>query len=398
MTPDALRNRLYLDDAFADACDARVIAKGLFEGRHSLILDQSVFYPEAGGQLFDIGFIAEEAVVAVQLDAQGRVHHVLEKESALEIGETVNCSIDAKRRRQHRALHTGQHIFSRALEQSIGAETLSARLGESTCTIDTDRVLSATQVEQALALAQSVVDDDREVRAYFPDESALRQLSLRRAPKVKAHIRVVDIEGFDQTPCGGTHVSRTSQVQLLCVTQLEKRKQGTRIHFECEERARQFLFEQKRVVGELASHFTCGPADIYAAVLKNRADLKQLRDANASLNARELERRVDSLDNASDDATIVFVENEGDAKSLNALATRLARQKRFVVLALGAPQAQVVVARGEDSNIDCSLFLKTLCQRLDGRGGGKKERAQGRVATAGLRVAIDEILQDYSKS
>jgi len=212
--PQDFRSRLYLDDAFATTCEARVKAKTFFEGRPSLLLDQSVFYPEAGGQLFDTGRIGSDVVVSVHLDEQGRVHHILEQESALEEGAQVTCVIDQGRRRQHRALHTGQHIFSRALEQSVSAETVSARLGESTCTIDTDRVLSAEQVEQAVALAQKVIDEDREVRAYFPDAQTLENMSLRRAPKVRHNIRVVDIEGFDQTPCGGTHASRTSQVPL----------------------------------------------------------------------------------------------------------------------------------------------------------------------------------------
>src|SRR5262245_35936656 len=127
--------RLYYDDPLLSSFDARVVAHAELGGRPSVLLDRTAFYPESGGQMADRGQLAGAEVVDVQLDDLGELHHVLDGERPA-IGALVTGSIDRKRRRVHMALHTGQHILSRALLEVAGAQTLSSRLGESACTID----------------------------------------------------------------------------------------------------------------------------------------------------------------------------------------------------------------------------------------------------------------------
>src|SRR5262249_51674056 len=145
-------------------------------------------------------------------------HHVFTG-SAPAVGATVVGEIDSPRRRLHMALHTGQHMLSRALCDVAKADTVSARLGDNACTIDVDRdVLDESAVHDAEELCNSVIDADVAIRAFFPTNAELSALNLRRQPKVSEHIRVVQIGDFDVSPCGGTHCTSTSQVGLIRVT------------------------------------------------------------------------------------------------------------------------------------------------------------------------------------
>ena len=210
MTP-----RLYYDDPLLLSFRARVTAHAQYGGAPSVVLDRTAFYPEAGGQMADRGLLGGVAVTDVQADDAGLVHHVLGGELP-PIGAEIDGAIDKDRRRMHMSLHTGQHMLSRGLLDVVGGETVSSRLGESSCTIDLD-IAKADERELARAedLTNSVIDDDVTIRAYFPAADELAALPLRRAPKVEDNVRVVQIGTFDVSPCGGTYTISAAGVTLV---------------------------------------------------------------------------------------------------------------------------------------------------------------------------------------
>lgn len=372
-------SRLYLDDSWLDRFEAEVTAHATFGERPSVLLDRSAFYPEAGGQMADRGTLAGVPVVDVQADDDGRVHHLLDGEPPA-VGARVEGVIDRARRRVHMAQHTGQHMLSRALLTEAGAETVSSRLGENACTIDVNLAkLDERAVAQAESLVNAVVDDDLEVRAWFPDAAELAGLPLRRAPKVTDDIRVVAVGDFDFTPCGGTHCTRSGQVGLVRVTGLERYKGKMRVTFAAGGRARAQLFEHADALAALARRFTCGPLDVMGSVDALESSLLCARDALSRARAQVIGNLADELD-AKGEARVVATLPDADPEALRALATRLTqRPDRVVFLATPAGDAQhALVARGADADFDCGGFFRALKAR-GGKGGGRPERAEGRV-------------------
>src|SRR5262245_54193864 len=118
--------RLYFADPLLLSFEARVVA----HGSASIVLNRTAFYPESGGQMADRGRLAGAPVLDVQFDDHGVVHHRLDGPLPA-VGASVTGEVDRDRRRVHMALHTGQHMLSRALEDVAGAATVSSRLGES---------------------------------------------------------------------------------------------------------------------------------------------------------------------------------------------------------------------------------------------------------------------------
>src|SRR5580692_11814355 len=220
-----MTRRLYHDDAYLRRFDATVVAMTTYKDQPAVVLDQTAFYPEAGGQLGDRGTLGGAFVRDTQeLDDGTIVHAPLEGR--------VTGELDWARRRQHMAQHTAQHLLSGTLLDRAQAATASARLGESALTIDVtrDRIPDA-ELAAAEDLANDLVDDDLAIRAWFPNAEELAQIKLRRDPKVTADIRVVAIGDFDFSPCGGTHVARTSQLGAVRIMSAERYKGMTRVTF-----------------------------------------------------------------------------------------------------------------------------------------------------------------------
>ena len=381
MTPT---ERLYYADSLLLDFEAEVLA---VDRDNRVVLDQSAFYPEGGGQMSDRGTIAEIPVSHVQVDDAGVVHHVLEGAPPT-VGTRVRGNVDRARRRVHMALHTGQHLLSRALTDVAGAETVSARLGESACTIDVDRAeLAESLASKAESLCTELIAEDLLVRAFFPDADELARLPLRRAPKVEDRVRVVQIGDFDVTPCGGTHCLRTSQLGLMHLSRLERYKGGTPVTFEAGARARRVLVEESSLLRALGKGMSCGGAEVPGAVDKLRRELQSAREELGRARAALAERAADELLLAArerGDTTVIAFLDGASRELLAGVAARITAEPGAVAILAGSASdgMPVLVARGGQASFDCASFLRQLAAATGGRGGGKPERAEGRLPTA----------------
>lgn len=366
-------------------------------GRASVVLARTIFYPEGGGQLGDTGALRVGDVIArvedTQIDDAGTIHHVVSEAharavaDAIAAGARVSLTLDAERRRDHAAQHTAQHALSRALADRAGAETVSARLGASICTID---VAKASVPDAELHAVEDFVDAlvraNVAVRALYPSPDELASLPLRKQPTVKEGVRLVEIEGFDLTPCGGTHCARTGEIGQARFVSAERYKGGLRLSFHAGRRALVDAREARGLLGAIAGALTCGPADVPAAIEKQRADLKTARHALdaareelAGLVARELLR---ALPGGGGPFVVTSQRPTDDVAMTRLLAKALAADARVVALCAGedpsSGEVVLVAQRGAEGVLDCGAFLLAQAKARSGRGGGRPERAEGR--------------------
>ena len=392
-----MTRRLYHEDAYLRRFEGEVLAVTAWQGKPAVILDRTAFYPEAGGQLGDRGRLGGAAVVDTQEEG-GAILHVLEGEPPAvgelpAVGARLEGELDWARRRQHMAQHTAQHLLSGALLDRARAPTASARLGESALTIDAarDRIPEA-ELAAAEDLANDLVDDDLPIRAWFPPPEELARLSLRRDPKVDADIRVVAIGDFDFSPCGGTHCARTAQLGTIRITSAERYKGMTRVTFTAARRGRAELFSRDTVLRGLAAQFSCGPAEVPQAIDKLRRDadaagteLTALRGRLAGMLARELLEGAGvgagAGAGASAGAGPIVASLPGDAELLRGVGAKLCAAGRDAALcAPDAEGATVVLFRAPGGALDCGALWKRLAAEIGGRGGGRADRAEGRLA------------------
>lgn len=394
--------RLYFDNAYQRDFEARVVAVTEYQGKPAVVLDRTAFYPEAGGQLGDRGVLGGHAIADVQVDDAGTVFHLIasrdpsaegEAHAPLTAGLEVKGALDWARRRQHMAQHTAQHLLSGALLDRAAAPTASARLGESALTIDVqrDRIPEA-EIAAAEALANSLIDDNLPIRAWFPPAAELAALKLRRDPKVDADIRVVAIGDFDYSPCGGTHCASTAELGAIHVISTERYKGMTRIHFIASGRGRAELFTHDQVLRRLGTAFSCPPTEVPAAIDKLREAQTAAAAEITALRSRLASAIVASF--PGDGRVIATLPNEPEL--VRAVAAKLVAAGRDALLC--APEeasgsAMVVLFRAPGSSLDCSALWKQLVAKSGGRGGGKADRAEGRLTSVGdWNALISELI------
>ena len=379
--------RLYYNDSHLTEFDARVVAVSHREdGRAAIVLDRTAFYPTGGGQPNDTGLLGGARVVECVDEGDAGVLHVVEGEAPAAVGEEVRGVVDWPRRRDHLQQHTGQHVLSQAFVELYGAQTRSFRMMAEASEIDVElRDASDELIERAVARANEVVWDDRPVLVHqlTPEEAA--RLPLRKDSAREGELRVIEIEGFDFSPCGGTHARRTGEVGLIAVRSWERAKGLARVTFVAGGRALADYVRANRTARSVAAHFSVARDEAPEAVARlleeNRRLVKrtrELEEAATRAEAEELRRMSDSR--ARDGSTIVARIFDGrDADALSHLASHLIAQPKTIAL-LGlrdGAEARLVFARSADSLADAGALMRQACAILGGRGGGRPDLARG---------------------
>src|SRR6266545_2938187 len=229
-----MTERLYYSDSYIREFDANVVEQTAHEGKTAVVLDRTAFYPTSGGQPFDLGTLSGAKVLDVVDTDDGRILHVVDRAPD---GARVNGQIDWVRRFDHMQQHTGQHVLSAAFDRLLNARTESFHLGVEYSTIDLARELPAAEIARAEEEANRVVWEDRPVAIRFAGPDEIAKLPLRKEPKREGILRLIDVQDFDLSACGGTHVARTGAIGLIAVAATERLRGGSRVTFLCGGRA-----------------------------------------------------------------------------------------------------------------------------------------------------------------
>jgi alanyl-tRNA synthetase len=376
--------RIYYDQPYTQEFDASVVAiepdsSSGASARARVVLDRTAFYPTSGGQPYDTGAIGAARVVDVSDDDEGRIVHVIE--GPLEPG-AVRAKIDWPRRFDHMQQHTGQHVLSAAFDHLMKAPTVSFHLGSTSSTIDLGREVSPAAIAKAESEANRIVWDDRPVAIRYADATEAASLGLRKESGRQGTLRIIDVDGFDVSACGGTHVARTGAIGIIAVAGWERFRGGTRVEFVCGGRAlesyrglRDSAAASVRLLSVLPSELPAGIERVQQESKDLKRQIKDLQGRLAAFEAEALVNRAEQIGNAR--AVIASIDGL-DANALKTIATAIAAKPGHaaVLIATPAPFA-IAIARAADLAFDSAALLKQLIAAHGGKGGGRPEMAQG---------------------
>ena len=372
--------RLYYSDSHLIEFEARVVdLSDRVSGWTAVVLDRTAFYPTGGGQPSDTGTLNGVRVVECIDDGENGVLHVVQGATPAR-GETIHGRVDWSRRLDHMQQHTGQHILSQAFVTLFNAPTHSFRVLEASCQIDVELNNPTTEIiERAVELANNVIWEDRAIAILNVTPEQAAELPVRKESARPGELRLIEIEGFDLTPCGGTHAYRTGEVGMIAARSWERAKGLTRIEFVAGMRALADYRKANKSAREVAALFSTGRDDApqYAAqMVEEQKELNRrvrvLEDIAAGAEAEKL------LTTASN-GVITQIFDGRDAESLKKLAHALIANPRIVALLASRDKdtARLVFARSADASGDMNALMREACAILDGRGGGRPDLAQG---------------------
>lgn len=398
-TPSA-SERLYYRDAYLTDFDGEVVAVRDVDGKTALALDRSAFYPASGGQPSDTGTLGPWCVVDVVAEDE-QVWHVLAAspelpEGAPGAGQRLRGVVDWARRYDHMQQHTGQHLLSQVFERLYGYETVSVHIGAEENTLDLQTpTLDAEQMEATGALVTDRVYAALPVRVYIVDEAGLARVPLRRPPKVRGEIRIVEIEGYDYSACGGTHCRTTAEAGPIQILRTERRRGIVRVTFVCGRRAAEDYRRKHRLLVETAALFSTEIGQTPALVERNLALVKEqqrrIEELTARLAVAEAAQMLARAETLPDGGRLIAdLSDERDAGALRALASTLIEESGVVALLASQQDGKLLLtfARHAQAAGHMGNLLRAVLQEAGGSGGGRSDYAQGGGVDAALGAQL----------
>ncbi len=376
----AITERLYWHDPYCREFEAHLIRRTEVDARPAVVLDRTCFYPSSGGQPHDTGMLSGIPVMDV-IDTKEDILHVLA--APLDGVETVRGAIDWARRFDHMQQHTGQHILSRAVEQLLGADTVSFHLGEASSTIDINREsLDAAEAAMVEELANRIVLENRSISVCEVSAQEAESLDLRKAVEAVDRVRVVTVDDFDRCACGGTHVRATGEVGCLHIRGWGRQRDGIRIEFLCGWRAVKDYRARDAALQQAANALSVGVDELGEAIERLRTAEAEARHEAEGLRRRVLDLDVPRLAAEAEEIAglrlICQVLHDDDGEGMRAIAQRLIQYPGMIVLlAVGGPSPQICFARSRDVDLDMGQLLRDAAGPFGGRGGGRPHMAQG---------------------
>lgn len=344
--------KLYEKDAYQIEFDANVLCQTKKEEVYDIILDQTAFFPEEGGQTCDRGTLNEIEVIDVQI-IDGIIHHYTKEK----IQPCVHGIINWTHRYSNMQHHTAEHILSGLMHSQYHLNNIGFHLGINEITTDYNGILDEEQIQNIEQKVNEVIQENHRVKAYYLEDYT--NVEYRAKLEIDKP-RLVEIEGIDLCACCAPHVQSTSEVGILKITKSMKIKHGTRLYFLCGNKAYQDYVLKHNEVKTISYLLSASPYETSEHVQKLIEDNYKLK-----MNIKALHKqRIDDKIIPYQENHIVFEEGLDRETQLYYFNRLLEKARNNVLLISG--------------NRFMTNNLETL-QSYSYRGGGKNGFYQGTI-------------------
>ncbi|HRY42907.1 MAG TPA: alanyl-tRNA editing protein [Thermoanaerobaculia bacterium] len=372
----------YERDPYLKELPVRVLATGSDDGRSWAVLDDTVLFPEGGGQPADHGLLGDVPVVDVRT-VEGRAVHFLE--APVPEGPTL-LRLEWARRFDHMQQHTGQHLLTAVAADRFGWETTAFHLGPETC--DVELAVPSISPADLERLEEAVAACIRAAvpvtaRRVLPEE--LPGLAVRSRGLPEGHsgdVRLVEIAGVDLNTCGGTHLRSTAELEGLKLLGTERLRGGTRLLFVSGGRVRRRLGAAEERNARLRVLLGAPDPGLAEAVAVKLAQLAEAQKALRGAEEELAEAKAEAL--AAAGLPVVDAHFEGrDLVFLGRVAKQFAELPVGGLAFLTGERDGVgvfVLAAGAGSSSDVRALGSAVAAELGGRGGGSGKLFQGKAS------------------
>ena len=378
-----MTEKLFYQDSHRTEFTAKVISCEEAKDGYRVVLDQTVFFPEGGGQYADTGMLGDTEVTDVH-EKDDVIYHTTKE--PLEAGSEVNGKINWDERFEKMQQHTGEHIVSGIVHERFGYNNVGFHLGSDYCTMDFDGPISKEQLKEIEAAANEAVYQDLEIKILYPSKDELKDLDYRSKIEIEGQVRIVEIPGYDVCACCAPHVKTTGEIGAIKLVSMVNYKGGERITMLCGRRAMRDYEKKDSMTKEISALLCAKEYEVAEAVVRLKDEQNRMKSQLAEMQQKLLEYRVAEI---AVDQKIVTVFD-------STLSGNLPREMMNKLLDKGAEICAVFAGTDEEGyryvigsrSEDVRPLSKMLNTTFQGRGGGKPEMVQGSVK--GTRTEIEE--------
>lgn len=378
-----MTEKLYYNDTYKLEFEENILRiENWDNNKFAVLFEKTYFYPTSGGQPFDKGFINNIPVIDV-VEKEGNIYHILDKKPNEDI---ALCKIDYERRLENSQHHTGQHLLSQAFIRVKNYPTISMHLGQNFATIEiVGELLETEDINKVEDLANQIIYENRKINTLYLSEDEINDYNLRKKHKKttsKGDIRVIEIEDFDLSPCGGTHLKSTSEIGIIKIIGFEKYKGNYRINFLCGKKALLDYRYKNIAIKNISNKFSSSEYDIERIINKfiddsekNKKELNIIKKDFYDLFSNNILNEALELNNKK---IIIKQENTYDIRQISQSLTKNKGILSFL-FSENNDKYNIVFSSSDNININLNEFLKKVFTDLSCKGGGKNNFVQGSI-------------------
>ena len=370
-----MTKKLYYLDGYMTTFKGKVLS--CEEGKKGLevVLDQTAFYPEGGGQPADMGTLGEANVSYVYAKDEV-IYHVVDK--PLEVGCEVEGMIDFERRFDLMQQHSGEHIVSGLVNAKYGYNNVGFHLSGEYTTCDFDGELTKEQLDEIETLANEAIYKNLAIDCTIYNDSEIKEIPYRSKLDLVGEVRLVTIPNYDICACCGVHVKTTGEIGMIKCTNIERHRGGVRVTMLCGKRALKDAKLKQEIVSEVSKMLSAKPEVITTNLAKVQEELAEMKQKVVTLTNELLSYKVEDYLKAETPALAIY-EKDLSGDGLRRLALMLIEKTNKKVLVLTGEEEQLKYALASKKE-DIRTLNKLLTAEFAGKGGGKSELCQGNLA------------------
>nr|WP_302597208.1 alanine--tRNA ligase-related protein [uncultured Cellulosilyticum sp.] len=365
-----MTKKLYYDNSYLTDFEANVVKCEPYKEGYTVVLDETAFYPEGGGQPADEGMLNDVEVKYVFIK-EDIIYHVVNK--PFEVGSKVEGKINFERRFDFMQQHSGEHIVSGIIHEKYGYNNVGFHLSDDYMTADLDGELTEAQIKEIESLANEAVFQNISVKAALFEPEAIKDRDYRSKIDIVGKVRLVEIGQYDTCACCGTHVNRSGEIGIIKCISWERHRGGMRLTLLCGKRALRDYDQRLMITREVGAMLSTKTEKILEAFIKQQEELGSLKQKLAAVTNDLLIFRAQEY--VQKGQNFIYQENltADEMRKLCVLLTELSDE---VFLVITVQEGNIKYALGS-SKEDVRPLSKMLNERFNGRGGGKPELCQG---------------------
>lgn len=368
-----MTKKIYETNQYIKECTANIINKENIDNKLYLELDQSIFFPNAGGQPSDKGTINESKILNVIIKDNKLLHQV----DKIPKSNTVLCKLDWHTRLDNMQQHCGEHILSGVLLKHYNINNIGFRVGKDDVTIDID---SQNLSKEDILIIENLCNDiiykniPIDIKIY-KDINKISDIDIRKDIIAKNYIRIVNIPNIDIVACCGSHPGTTGEVGILKIIKVDNFKTNARIHFLCGKRALNHYQKNHNIITKLFKLFSSNINTLLSTSEQFIDKNSNLQLKYKTLHNMYIDKFSDDLIRTSSNNFIIESLDYNQFINIQNIASNILQKDKYTVLLSIKESNFIVFANNKSETIDCGNTFRDKLKNYNGKGGGNKNIA-----------------------
>ncbi len=387
-----MTEKIYQKDSYLKEIKAKIIKNEKSENLWKILPDKTIVYPEGGGQPSDIGFINGIKIIKTEIDGD-KIFHYIEKDIS---EEEIIITIDFEKRYDNMQQHTAQHLLSEVLVKLYGYQTLSFSIGDNHSSIEINtKNFPFEKIVETEKECLDLIIKNLPIKVYETED--ISKIPLRKPPKIKGKIRIIEIDGFDYSACGGTHVKSTGEISLIKIIKTDKVRSNIRLYYVAGYRALKDYQKKNEIILNIQREIGRPQEEFNEAIKDMKGKIENMRKKLNFYKKRELEEEIERILKSSEEFIFKIFEDE-EIKDIKFMAKKLVDNGKNILFLTKEPSKYILIGRGKGT-LNLRKISSEIFSIVKGRGGGREDWIEGKIEDfSGIGKLKDFLSESFDKA